>query len=223
MPDRGDARSLNQPRVDGIRCRARIGPWAPALRPTSSRKSTGYKPRSKAPRRRRRSRWQAVRRRLQVMARGRRRRSAPSCAANSQLYENVWLWRRIGTKVRRRCVRSSRPCCPSPGRFRPMRITGAQRSKTRSSNASGGEPPHCASRRDRLPSASSLRERRDALQSTILQTAARMAQQNRGECRRTLPVFTLGEGLDRLLGIGLASQEMVSLRELLARDAQPLA
>lgn len=37
--------------------------------------------------------------------------------------------------------------------------------------------------------------RREALQSTILQTAARMAQQNRGECRRTLPVFTLGEGL----------------------------
>ena len=40
-----------------------------------------------------------------------------------------------------------------------------------------------------------LARRRDALQSTILQTAARMAQQNRGECRRTLPVFTLGEGL----------------------------
>jgi hypothetical protein len=40
-----------------------------------------------------------------------------------------------------------------------------------------------------------LVRRRDALQSTILQTAARMAQQNRGECRRTLPVFTLGEGL----------------------------
>lgn len=40
-----------------------------------------------------------------------------------------------------------------------------------------------------------LARRRDALQSTILQTAARMAQQNRGECRRTLPVFTVGEGL----------------------------
>jgi hypothetical protein len=37
--------------------------------------------------------------------------------------------------------------------------------------------------------------RREALQSTILETAARMAQQNRGECRRTLPVFTLGKGL----------------------------
>jgi hypothetical protein len=36
---------------------------------------------------------------------------------------------------------------------------------------------------------------REALQSTILQTAVRMAQQNRGECRRTLPVFTLGDGL----------------------------
>jgi hypothetical protein len=40
-----------------------------------------------------------------------------------------------------------------------------------------------------------LVRRRDALQSTILQTAARIAQQNRGECRRTVPVFTLGEGL----------------------------
>jgi hypothetical protein len=40
-----------------------------------------------------------------------------------------------------------------------------------------------------------LARRRDALQSTILQTAARIAQQNLGECRRTLPVFTLGEGL----------------------------
>jgi hypothetical protein len=37
--------------------------------------------------------------------------------------------------------------------------------------------------------------RREALQSMILETAARMAQQNRGECRRTLPVFTLGNGL----------------------------
>jgi hypothetical protein len=40
-----------------------------------------------------------------------------------------------------------------------------------------------------------LARRRDALQSTILQTGARMAQQYRGECRRTVPVFTLGEGL----------------------------
>jgi hypothetical protein len=40
-----------------------------------------------------------------------------------------------------------------------------------------------------------LAKRREALQSTILQTAARMAQQTRGECRRTLPVFTLGDGL----------------------------
>ncbi|HEX4282901.1 MAG TPA: hypothetical protein VHZ27_19180 [Solirubrobacteraceae bacterium] len=40
-----------------------------------------------------------------------------------------------------------------------------------------------------------LARRRDSLQSTILQTATRMAQQYRGECRRTVPVFTLGEGL----------------------------
>jgi hypothetical protein len=41
----------------------------------------------------------------------------------------------------------------------------------------------------------SLVRRRETLQSTILQTAARMAQETRGECRRTLPVITLGEGL----------------------------
>jgi len=40
-----------------------------------------------------------------------------------------------------------------------------------------------------------LVRRRDALQSTVLQTAARMADQYRGECRRTVPVFTVGEGL----------------------------
>jgi chromosome segregation ATPase len=40
-----------------------------------------------------------------------------------------------------------------------------------------------------------LARRRDALQSTILQTAGQMARQNRGECRNTLPVFTLDEGL----------------------------
>ena len=39
-----------------------------------------------------------------------------------------------------------------------------------------------------------LVRRRDALQLTILQTAARIAE-NRGECRRTVPVVTLGEGL----------------------------
>ena len=40
-----------------------------------------------------------------------------------------------------------------------------------------------------------LVQRRETLQSTILQTAARMAQETRGEWRRTLPVITLGEGL----------------------------
>jgi chromosome segregation ATPase len=40
-----------------------------------------------------------------------------------------------------------------------------------------------------------LVRRRDTLQSTILQTAARIAE-NRGECRRTVPVFSLGEGLN---------------------------
>jgi hypothetical protein len=37
--------------------------------------------------------------------------------------------------------------------------------------------------------------RRAALEFTIGQTAGRIARQNGGECRRTVPVFTLGEGL----------------------------
>lgn len=40
-----------------------------------------------------------------------------------------------------------------------------------------------------------LVRRREALQSTVVQTAARLAQQYRGECRRTVPVITLGNGL----------------------------
>ena len=60
------------------------------------------------------------------------------------------------------------------------------------------ERQRTAARREQERSAAELDElarRRDDLQLTILQTAVRMAQQNRGECRRTLPVFTLGEGL----------------------------
>jgi hypothetical protein len=37
--------------------------------------------------------------------------------------------------------------------------------------------------------------RRDALQLRIVQTAARMAQERRGEWRRTVPVITLADGL----------------------------
>ena len=37
--------------------------------------------------------------------------------------------------------------------------------------------------------------RRDALQSTIDETAGRIAQQNGCDCRNTLPVFRLGEAL----------------------------
>jgi chromosome segregation ATPase len=49
--------------------------------------------------------------------------------------------------------------------------------------------------RDRLAAArEKLVRRRDRLQSTILQTAGRMAQ-GHGECRKTLPVFTLENGL----------------------------
>lgn len=40
-----------------------------------------------------------------------------------------------------------------------------------------------------------LVRRRDVLQLEIVQTAARMAQRDCGECRRTVPVLMLGEGL----------------------------
>lgn len=60
------------------------------------------------------------------------------------------------------------------------------------------ERPRTAARQEREGLAAErekLARCRDALQSAILQTAARMAQQDRGECRRTVPVFTLDEGL----------------------------
>jgi chromosome segregation ATPase len=64
-----------------------------------------------------------------------------------------------------------------------------------------------------------LARRRETLQSTILQTAARMAQETRGEWRRTLPVITLGEGLTVCSvsvsfprrGFRLAGQRLVTL------------
>ena len=40
-----------------------------------------------------------------------------------------------------------------------------------------------------------LVRRRDALQSTIHETAGRIAEQNGGDCRNTLPVFRVGEAL----------------------------
>jgi hypothetical protein len=60
------------------------------------------------------------------------------------------------------------------------------------------ERERAAQRRERARFAAQreqLVRRRDALEFMIGQTAARMARQNGGECRRTLPVFTLGEGL----------------------------
>jgi hypothetical protein len=64
-----------------------------------------------------------------------------------------------------------------------------------------------------------LVERRDTLQSTIVQTAARMATQYHGECRRTVPVITLGDGLSVCSvsvswprrGLRLAKQWLVTL------------
>lgn len=58
------------------------------------------------------------------------------------------------------------------------------------------ERERLAAERERLAAErEKLVRRRDALQLTILQTAGRMAQQSHGECRKTLPVFTLDEGL----------------------------
>jgi hypothetical protein len=68
---------------------------------------------------------------------------------------------------------------------------------------------------------------RDALQLTILQTARRVAE-DRGECRKTLPVFTLDEGLTVCSvsvscprrGLRFAKQWLVTLngsRDLLVR------
>jgi chromosome segregation ATPase len=60
------------------------------------------------------------------------------------------------------------------------------------------ERQRAAARRERERLAAErekLVRQRDALRSRIFQTAGAMAQQNRGECRKTLPVFTLDEGL----------------------------
>jgi hypothetical protein len=66
----------------------------------------------------------------------------------------------------------------------------------RQRTAARKERERLAAERERLAAErEKLERRRDALQSTILQTGARMAQQYQGECRRTIPVFTLGEGL----------------------------
>lgn len=71
------------------------------------------------------------------------------------------------------------------------RLAGEQRDKElqRQRAAARQERESQAAARERLA------RRRDALQLTVLQTAACVAEQYRGECRRTVPVFTLGEGL----------------------------
>lgn len=63
------------------------------------------------------------------------------------------------------------------------------REVAREEAAARGERERLAAERERL-----LR-RRDALQSTIDETAGHIAQRNGGDCRRTLPVFRLGEAL----------------------------
>jgi hypothetical protein len=55
--------------------------------------------------------------------------------------------------------------------------------------AARAERERLAAERERLA------RRRDVLQFEIVQTAERLAKQDCGECRRTVPVFTLGEGL----------------------------
>lgn len=51
-----------------------------------------------------------------------------------------------------------------------------------------------------------LTQRRDALQSTIHETAGRIADKNGGDCRNTLPVFRLGEALTVCSVIVLSSR-----------------
>lgn len=58
------------------------------------------------------------------------------------------------------------------------------------------ERERVAAERERLVAEREMLARhRDGLQLSIVQTAARMVQRDGGEWRRTLPVFTLGEGL----------------------------
>ena len=58
------------------------------------------------------------------------------------------------------------------------------------------ERERMAAERERLVAErETLARRRDGLQLSIVQTAARMVQRDGGEWRRTLPVFTLDEGL----------------------------
>jgi hypothetical protein len=60
------------------------------------------------------------------------------------------------------------------------------------------ERKETAAREERKRSAAereTLTRRRDALQFTIDETAGRIAQGNGGDCRRTLPLFRLGEAL----------------------------
>ena len=67
-----------------------------------------------------------------------------------------------------------------------------------------------------------LVRRREALEVTIGQTAVRMARQNGGDCRCTVPVFTLGDGLTVWFGVRVLAEARVSICAALARDAQRL-
>jgi hypothetical protein len=69
------------------------------------------------------------------------------------------------------------------------RRTAARKQLERQRTAARQERDRLAAEREKLVGC------RDALRLTVLQTAERMAQQYRGECRRTVPVFTLGDGL----------------------------
>jgi hypothetical protein len=66
----------------------------------------------------------------------------------------------------------------------------------RHETAAREERERLAAERERLAAErETLLRRRDALQFTIDETAGRIVQENGGECRRTLPVFRLGEAL----------------------------
>ena len=113
-----------------------------------------------------------------------------SCVGSSTLYTNTWCGRHPGVKIGRPCAQNSPRCCLLPRPCGPMQRPGGKRLKTSSKNSSGRKPQRAKSGTD-WPLSATLMRRRDALQSTIDETAGRIAQGTGGDCRRTLPILGL--------------------------------
>jgi hypothetical protein len=132
----------------------------------------------------------------------------PGASADAdRLAERAELNRQVGALRERVAVAERRE--EGPGALRAELATLSSFARTLQADAEAWcsaiqdrveelERQRTAARKDRRRLAvehDKLVRRRNALQSTILQTAARLAQQYRGECRRTVPVITLGDGL----------------------------